>query len=210
MKADVEKIKAEYEQKIQEAIEVNKVLDILGDENFRIYISKNYSNKDKKSLNVRAEDVCANLTIEQVGLVLSKLPVTEKINVHVGQSKYLQMDYKLQTRRSYRDSFATLDIEYVFNDYVVDIKLPIEPNKQLSGFFADSHRNVEQSEITTYYIVSRPGRKAADVKVPVKVFANGEYVRFQGGYVTSMTEWACENIVEEIKGAYLNLNSENN
>lgn len=210
MKVDIEKIKAEYEQKVQEAIIVNNILDVLGDEEFRVYAYNGHCNKGKKTLSFHTEETCGQLSIEKVGLVLSKLNQTEKIKVYVGDNKYIQMDYEVRTSRSYRDSFATLTIEYIHNEYEIRIELPIEPNKALNGFFADGLRKVDKSEITTYYIVSRPGRRAADVQVPVKLFANGEYVRFKGGYVTSSSEWAANNIIEAIKESYMNANQESN
>lgn len=202
MKVDLDKIKAEYEHKIQEAIVVNGILDKIGDDSFRVHYFKARSNKRKDMISFNAEKVLEELPIEKVGLILTKLPSTEKIEVYVGNYKHEMMDYRLLTRRGYRDAHATLDISYISGDYEISISLPIEPNKELNGFFADTTRKVEQSEITTYYIVNRPDRKAEDVRVPMNVFANGEYVRFVGGYVTNKSEWAANNIVEAIKEAY--------
>ena len=126
MKIDIEKIKAEYEQKVQEAIEANKILDILGDDSFRIYVYDGVNNE--KRIVFRAENICSNLSIEKVGLVLSKLPVTRKIDVYTGDSKRIPMDYQLTTSRGYKDSFATLNIEYIHNNYEIRIGLPIELN----------------------------------------------------------------------------------
>lgn len=210
MKVDIEKIKAEYEQKIQNAIEANQILDLIGDETFRVSISKSFTSKGKKTLRFYAEEVCGKLGIEKVGLVLSKLPVTEKISVPIENYNRIPMEYALKTNRGYKDNYATLSIRYIHNEYEVDLDLPIEPNKELNGYFSDGLRDVTESEITTYYIVSKPGRRAADVRIPIKLFANGDYVRFQGGHVTSKSEWAANNIIEAIKEAYTKSNESSN
>lgn len=204
MKVDIEKIKNEYQEKIQEAIAINNILDFIGDDSFRVYITKGYINKSKKRLRFCAEKLFDKLDITKVGLILDKIPATEKVRVYLGSSGYLDMDYELCTSRGYRDSFSTLSIRYIHKDYEVVLELPIEPNKQLNGYFVDSLRKVTDYEITSYYIVSRPNMKAANVKVPTKLFANGEYIHFQGGHVTCKTEFAANNIIDAIKESNVN------
>jgi hypothetical protein len=182
----------------------NELFDKLCDDDIELSIlGESHTQKGKYHLHVGHEKVCQKLSIQQIGLILSKLPSTDKSKVYVGDSEEIQMDYKVGTHRGYRDSYSTLSISYIHDKYDVTLELPIEPNKELNGFFANSSRKVENSEITTYYIVSRPNRKAKDVTVPLKVFANGEYVRFTGGYVKSKSEWAANNIIEAIKEVYL-------
>lgn len=204
MRTDIDKIKAEFEKKIQYAIMQNELFDKLGDNDIELSIlGDSHTQKGKYHLYVRHEKVCQKLSIQQIGLILTKLPSTEKSKVHIGSSKYIEMDYEVETTRGYRDSHATLKIGYIHDKYDIGLELPIEPNKELNGFFADSYRKVEDYEITTHYIVSRPNREAKDVTVPVKEFANGECVRFVGGYVKSKSEWAANNIIEAIKEVYL-------
>lgn len=199
MKIDIEELKAKFYLELKNAEESNMILDILGDNSLKVSIDNHsYLKKGKKSLTIRPENVRDKLTIKQAGLILSKFPSTENVKVRGKDGKDIEVNYKISTRRGYRDSYATLHIWYISGDYDISLRLPIEPNKELNGYFADSSRKVDQSEITTYYIVSRPNRKAADVTVPVKVFANGEYVRYAGGCVSSVTQIAIDNIIEAI------------
>ena len=200
MKIDIEELKAKFELELKNAEESNMILDILGDDSLKVSIdNRSFLKKGKKSLTIRPEEVLDKLTIQQVGLILSKFPSTENLKERGKDGKDIEVNYKLNTERGYRDTYATLHIWYISGDYDISLRLPIEPNKQLNGYFTDSSRKVDQSEITTYYIVSRPNRRAADVTVPVKVFANGEYVRYVGGYVSLVTQWAIDNIIEAIK-----------
>lgn len=199
MKIDIEELKAKFELELKNAEESNMILDILGDDSLKVSIENHsYLKKGIKSLTIRPENVRDKLTIKQAGLILSKFPSTENVKVRGKDDKDIEVNYKISTGRRYRDFYATLHIWYISGDYDISLRLPIEPNKELNGYFADSSRKVDRSEITTYYIVSRPNRKAADVTVPVKVFANGEYVRYAGGCVSSVTQIAIDNIIEAI------------
>ena len=202
MRTDIEKLVAKHEEELQCAIESNKVYDVLGREDFWVTVdSYSFMCKGKKSLRIRPEDFTEELTINDASLILHKFPVTEKMEFNVGRDNKMLMDYGMMTSRGYRDNCSKLDITYISNDYCVSFEIPVDTTKELNGYFADSSRKICDSEITTYYVVSRPGRKASEVTIPIKVFANGEYVRFQGGRVRSKSEWAVNNIIDAIKSA---------
>ncbi len=204
MKTNIEKIKAEYEEKIQNAIESNKIIDILGDETLNIAIlgRSAYCN-DKKHLYIKPDNFREELTIEQVGMIITKLPSTQKFPIDKNNAKGLEFDYDACIKSSYNDSYSYLDISYFSGDYYISLEFPIELNKELNGFFIDTTRRIDPIEIRTHYVVSRPNRRAADVKLPIKVFANGEYIKYQMGRIRSTSEYAVQNIVETIKECYL-------
>lgn len=200
MKVDIEKLKAEFEAKIKNAEESNSILDILGDYSLNVSIDNiSYLQKGKKALRIRPQEILGKLTIQQVGVVLSKFPSTEKVRERGVDGKDVWLDYKLSTERRYGSSFTELHIWYISGEYDISICFPIELYNELNGCFLDSSRKVEQSEITTYYIVSKPHMKSKDVTVPMKVFAKGEYVKYVGGNVHSVTQWAIDDIIELIK-----------
>ena len=204
MKTDIEKIKAEYEEKIQNAIESNKIIDILGDETLSIAIlGRSAHRNDKKHLYIKPDNFRKELTIEQVGMIITKLPSTQKFTIDKNNAKGLEFDYDACIKRSYNDLYSYLDISYFSGDYYISLEFPIELNKELNGFFADTTRKIDPIEIRTHYVVSRPNRRAEDVRIPIKVFANGEYIRYQMGRIRSTSEYVVQNIVETIKECYL-------
>lgn len=200
MRTDIEKLLKRHKEELDCAMEANKVYDTLGKENYWIRVdTTSFLCKGKKSLHISSEKFTENLTINDASLILHKFPVTEKMEFNVGSDNKMLMDYGMMTSRGYRDNCSKLDITYISNDYCVSFEIPVDQTKELNGFFADSSRKICDAEITTYYVVSRPGRKASEVTIPIKVFANGEYVRFQGGHVRSKSEWAVNNIIDAIK-----------
>lgn len=204
MKTDIEKLKAEYEEKLQNAIEANRIIDYIGDESLRIDImGASYEDKSKKRLYIRPDNFRNELTIEQAGTILSKYPVTQKTVIDRNNANGLVFDYDACINRSYNDRCSYLKIDWFSGEYELSVKLPIEGNKELNGYFTDTTRAIDPIEIRTHYVVSRPNRRAADVRVPIKAFANGEYIRYQMGHIRSTSEYAVQNIVDTIKECYL-------
>lgn len=203
MKTDIEKIKAEYEEKIQNAIEANGIIDYIGDDSLCINImGRSYEDKSKKRLYIRPDNFRKELTIEQAGMILSKYPVTQKTVIDKNNAIGLEFDYDASISRSYNDRCSYLEIDWFSGEYELSVKLAIEGNEMLNGYFTDTTRAIDPIEIRTHYVVSRPNRRAADVRIPIKVFANGEYIRYQMGHVRSTSEYAVINIVDTIKECY--------
>lgn len=193
---DIEKMKAEHEQKIKWAEMENELSKKLP-EGVRISIIGNsLTQKGKLQTSVRSEDYSRGLTEQQVGELMLAFPVTEKSRIYVGKGQYSEKDYGMQTHKYIHTANTDLSISWISGELDISLELKVELcSDEIKQFFTLTSRNVN----CEWHGTKTRWNKHFRDNFPFYTFAYGHTVRFQGGYHKQVSDFALSDIVEKFK-----------
>lgn len=190
---DIEKMKAEMEQKIKWAEMENELSKKLPDGVRVSIIGDSLTQKGKLHTMIWA---VPGLTEHQVGEILNAFPVTEKVSVYNGNGNYSFEDYAMTTHRYVCDCYTELHIEWISDDLVMSIKVHIDKcSDEIKQFFTKTYRDVNQEWTgpKTRY------NKATRDRFEFYTFVYGRVIGFQGGYHKQVADFALNDIVVKFK-----------
>ena len=193
---DIEKMKAEYEQKLKWAEMENELSKKLPEGTQISIIGKSLTQKGKLHTSIRSEDWSHGLTEQQVGELMLAFPVTEKSRIYVGQDQYSEKDYEMETHRYIHLPTTDLSISWISGELDISLELKVELcSDEIKQFFTRTSRNVNHEWRGTR---TRWNKHLRD-NFPFYTFAYGHTVRFYGGYHKQVSDSALSDIVEKFK-----------
>lgn len=200
---DIAKMRAEFEQKLQWAELENEHNERLEPEKVSLHIV-GHSITQKGKLQAYFEpERFGTLPNVKAGMVLSMYPVTEDLTTFVGHDTYEQMMYRLETRRSPRDPWTILKIEWISGDFDLSCEVALDgSDESVMQFFQKRHRTLEESEISSYGIQKTRYNKDTRDFFPHLGFASGTQTHFKGGNVLCTQHSLAMAIVERFKYLY--------
>lgn len=193
---DIEKMKAEYEQKIKWAEMENELSKRLPEGTRISIIGKSSTQKGKLQTSMRSEDWSRGLTEQQVGELMLTFPVTEKSRTYVGLDQYSEKEYEMQTHRYLHCPHTDLCISWISGELDISLELKVELcSDEIKQFFTRTSRDVNYEWHGTR---TRWNKHLRD-NFPFYTFAYGSIVRFCGGYHKQVSDFALSDIVEKFK-----------
>lgn len=189
---DIEKMKAEYEQKIKFAEMENELSKKLPEGTRISIIGNSLTQKGKLQTSIRSEDWGRGLTEQQVGELMLAFPVTEKSRIYVGKNQYSEKEYEMDTHRCAHVLYTELSISWISGelDISVDVRLD-DCSEEIKQFFIRDSRRLDYDEL-------RYGDKP-ETYLNFYTFAYGHVVGFRGGYRKQVSDFALSDIVEKFK-----------
>lgn len=196
VKNDIEKMRKEFEEKIQIALLENELSEPLGDCYLRfIHLDKHSSDEPKKLFHLYKDDKVGEVVVADIKKCMEMYPATSGINVHIGNSKYIELPFYVRSLKSYGDKQGKLDISYIHNDIVVWMSLPIVGD--LLDFFRVHKRNPVDSETSTYVSLVEARHKGLDIRIDNYNFKANQ-VGFYSGRNTLVDPVEINRIIEYI------------
>lgn len=190
---DIEEIKKEFEEKLLFAEIENKYSERLVGSNIELNIV-NRSFTQKGYIHGFFGNVS---TTEDVGMILSIFPVTEKSRVYIGSGTHEQMDYNIAVHRYPNESGTECSIGWIHDELDLTIKFYIDENDEdLMQYFKRTERQLEESEYSSFGIQKIQWRKRP---LPFLTFNSGSVVKFVGGYHRQKSEGHAACLIETIK-----------
>lgn len=194
---DIEKIKKDFEEKLLFAEIENKYSERLAIGTFveLSIVCQSFTQKGKIHGYFRNVS-----TIQNVGMILSLFPVTEKSRVYIGSEKYEQLDYNITVHRYPIESGTECSIAWIHDELDLTIKFFIDENDEdLMQYFKRTERQLEESEYSSFGIQKIQWRKRP---FPFLTFNSGSVVKFAGGYHRQKSEGHAACLIETIKYKY--------
>lgn len=193
---DIEKMKAEYEQKIKWAEIENELSKKLPEGTQISIIGKSLTQKGKLQTSIRGENWSRGLTEQQVGELMLAFPVTEKSRTYVGKDQYSEKEYEMQTHRYLNCPNTDLNISWISGELAISLELKVELcSDEIKQFFTRTSRNVNHEWHGTR---ARWNKHLRD-NFPFYTFAYGHTVKFEGGYHKQVSDSALSDMVEKFK-----------
>lgn len=196
---DIAKMRAEFEEKIHLAELENMYNEPL--EMYGLHLSIFSTDKSGRLLaSVRTErgyDKPFNEHDAQI--VMNTYPMTEKMRVYLGNDKYDELSYLMETERSPSQARTILKIHYIHDKLEIWLDLPInEKNNELMQYFRRTQRELNNQEIGLYYGAVSPRTKSNVRMLPFLTWNCGSVVRFQGGNHRQISEGHLCSVAESI------------
>lgn len=189
---DIEKMKAEFEEKLRMAELENKLNE--GVEGYELHLSKDSKYRILVRLPYDTRTGFNEPSIEHMAEVLRNYPKTEDI---VYDRKY-NLPYVIHARRGYGDRYGTLSLSWNSGEYVVRGSLQIDGTDLYDEFFEPvTLRPTTNSENSTYTSIHEAGLIGSYV-VPVYDF-KAEQKSFYGGVNLLIDATEAERLIEFIK-----------
>lgn len=205
---DIEKMKAEFDQKIEWAkLENEHDARLLDDRLEIVIVGRSLTQQGKLHAyfscidpRVRPSD---KLSYRQLGGMLCRYPVTEELRVYTGAHRYDMMRYSLQTHRYPNEPWTTLKVEWISG--ILDLKAEVYldgSDEGVNQFFQKRHRRLEDSELSSFGIQKTRFNKDKRESFPYLGFAAGTQTRFQGGYILCTSNAMVTSVTERLKYMY--------
>jgi hypothetical protein len=196
---DIEKLKKEYEGKIECAMLTNELVPQLNEVGIRVNIYKGV-----KGENVYAfynDGYLDKLTEYQVGYILTHFVKDEDTEVWLGKNEgNVMLPYMLQCHR-YAHSGSELSFVYRIHEGKDEVRfdVPIDnASEEIKQFFMETYRDASD-EISNHL---SPAEMRYYKKLQYLTFRYGNIVKFHGGYDKQAEEFAINDIVERFKYIY--------
>ena len=194
---DIEDINKKYTMDITAATICNKLEEEVG----VVCNCSHFTWKDKTIFHATFGGYSTPITCEEAAKILSAIPQTEKIPIDGINGKEFQ-DYKIISKRGYRDTFSKLEVSYLSNGVEIRFCINLEKNKNILGLFVRSNRKLTSSEISAYNIRgSRYAGRVSDMKVPQFIFNGGKQICYQGGDVVCNEHAMINQVISAIQYA---------
>ena len=172
---DLEKMKAEYEQKIKWAEMENELSKKLPEGTRISIIGKSLTQKGKLQTSIRSENWSRGLTEQQVGELILAFPVTEKSRTYVGKDQYSEKEYIMQTHRYAHAYYTELSISWISGELDISVVVRLDNcSDEIKQFFIYDRRRLDYDEL-------KYGDEP-ETYLHFYTFAYGHTVKFQGGY----------------------------
>ena len=193
---DLEKMKAEFEQKLKWAEMENELSKRLPEGCKISIIGDSLTQKGKLQTSVRSEDWSRGLTEQQVGELMCAFPVTEKSRVYVGRDQYSEKDYEMTTHRYLHLPHTDLDIQWISGELDISCEIKVDTcSNEIKQFFTKTSRDVNHEWTGPKTRFNKQTRDA----FPFWTFAYGHTIAFHGGYHKQTSDFAINDIAEKFK-----------
>ena len=147
--------------------------------------------------------VLEEMTEKDACMLLSIFPSDSKFPVYHGQAReYNDEYYDMRLSRNPRQQYTMLEIRWMNNEIRMQVEFPITPDSSLLDWFKESHRRLEESEISAYGI--QKNRYTYDQRNFFKIldWASGTSIHYQGGSRQQAMHSVMNSIVEHLKYQY--------
>lgn len=187
---DLEKMRAEFEQKL-------KLAEIENEFEGKYHVSCVVF---ESGGNIH---VCSHGTVDFnniAGEILRDLPADTPHIINdtaIGTNNPIEELYKLESHRGYTDSFSKLNVKFANKGIWYTITLKIDGVEALEQFFNAGYRKMVDTEISTYRPI-RNGRLVEDLNIPCRTFKCSQITYYGGHYVCTDHE-AIRDIIGTIK-----------
>lgn len=194
MKNDIEKMKAEFAEKLELAELENKLSE--GLKGYSISACKTNIPGCKYSIWVSMDYVSgvgfAEPTLAMGKEMLERFPMTQEILY----DRKFYFPYAIVSQKSYGDKFAELGVRWISNEYEVRMTLKID-DRLREEFFNVKRRCPVDSEVSTYTSIHTSHLIGKDV-IPVYDFKKG-HLKYYGGVRLLLDREEISRIIEFIK-----------
>ena len=201
IKNNIAQMRLEFEKKIKEAEIENKLSEPFEDCYFsvlkQIRQSTNKSDKYKTLVRLYKDKISEDTNINDLRECLKLYPITEEIIVNVGNEKYMKLPIEIESSRSWADKSGKLGIEYVHDEYVIWITIPI--TTELVNIFEIIDRDVDSCEYDTYTSIHEAIRAGYKPTVQTYYF-KGKQVAFYEGHNKLIDVDEINRIMKILKG----------
>lgn len=158
---DIEKMKAEFEEKLALAIKENELnKDIDG-----YALSLDKYNCVHWKVEYRSGVGFVNPTLPQVADILKRFPMTK----HTLYDKSIELPYVIHSRNSYGDRTPEMSIKWLSGEYELYISLPID-DELCKEFFRISTRETTNCENSTFASIQHYDERGRRCRYNVWVF----------------------------------------
>lgn len=201
IKNNIAQMRLEFEKKIKEAEIENKLSEPFEDCYFRVLKQMrqptNKSDGYKTLVCLYKDKISEDPNINDLRECLKLYPITEEIIVNVGNEKYMKLPIEIESSRSWGDKSGKLSVQYVHDEYVMWISIPI--TGELVNIFDIRDRDVNSCEYDTYTSVHEEIRAGYKPTVQVYNF-KGEQAVFYGGHNKLIDVDEINRIMKILKG----------
>lgn len=183
---DIEKMRAEFEEKI-------RLAEMENDFENRYGIKVGVFHVNGYDM-VHIE--CDNETAKRV---LNEFEAdTEWAIDHERDSKHMYK-YRLCSIMRYSDRYSKLEIEFINKGVKYWIDLAIDGNELLVPFFRRTHRTITETELSTWHPVNHQGTLYRDMQIPQMSFNSQNVKRYYGGDQLLVDGDEIDRIINAIK-----------
>lgn len=176
MKNDIEKMKAEFAEKLELAELENKLSD--GLKGYSISANKTRTPGCRYSIYMSMSYVLGQGFVEPTLAMgkemLERFPMTQETLYN----KKFNLPYVIHSQKGYGDKFAELNVNWVSGEYKVRMTLKID-DRLREEFFIVSHRYPVESEVSTYTSI-HTNHLFDKAFIPVYDFKK-EHLKYHGG-----------------------------
>lgn len=194
MKNDIEKMKAEFAEKLELAELENKLSE--GLKGYSISAHKTNTPGCKYSIWSSMDYVSGRgfmePTLAMGKEMLERFPMTQDTLY----DRKVNLPYVIHTQKGYGDKFAELTIRWVSGEYEVHITLKVDDFLK-EGFFNVNHRCPVDAEVSTYTSI-HTGHLYDKAFIPVYDFKKSQ-MRYYGGVRLLLDKEEISRIIEFIK-----------
>lgn len=194
MKNDIEKMKAEFAEKLELAELENKLSD--GLKGYSISANKTRTPGCRYSIFMSMPYVSGRGFVEPTLTMgkemLERFPMTQETLY----DRKFYLPYAIVSQKSYGDKFAELGVSWISNEYEVRITLKID-DRLREEFFNVKRRCPVDSEVSTYTSIHTGHLIGKDV-IPVYDFKK-EHLKYHGGVRLLLDREEISRIIEFIK-----------
>ena len=194
MKNDIEKMKAEFAEKLELAELENKLSE--GLKGYSISVRKTNTPGCKYSIYTTMDYVSGRGFVEPTLTMgkemLERFPMTQDTLY----DRKVNLPYVIHSRKSYGDKFAELGVRWISNEYEVRMTLKIDDLLR-EEFFNVKHRCPVDSEVSTYTSI-HTGHLIGKDFIPVYDFKK-EHQKYHGGVRLLLDKEEISRIIEFIK-----------
>lgn len=199
---DIEKMKAEFEAKLESAQLSNELEKVVGIET--TLLDTSYSSHGTKHMASYGFGCNRGQYFDKDTQYPTIQDAARLLNMFEPTKDWEDRDhnwhgpYRLSTGRSYSDNFGYFEIQWIHHEIDFSFYLRIEAYDYLIGLFDILHRRIVDSELSTYHPVNSKGLLNCDMTIPCYRFKNipsdRQVCYYRGGYALYDNEKAAEII----------------
>lgn len=183
---DLEKMKQEFEEKIELAKLANMFEEKFGVE------PQTFATGKSKFITCSTNNL-------QAAKIFKALQPDEDVLLNGtagGQKNEIWAKYRLQSYRDYHSQFSTLRIEFKCKGITYWIYLRIDDNEALEKYFTKGMRGLSSSELSTYK-PTKNGILCQEYQIPCRAW-QCDQIAYHGGYFVALDEYTIQDVIESI------------
>jgi hypothetical protein len=204
---DLEKMRQEFDKKMQYAQMENQVNEVLKNDGIEIsIIGKSCSHKGLLHVSIHATKgnygfTEFRLTPLQVGAAMINFPVTQKTDINCVDGKLGEVDYKMVVHRYLHEHRTELSIDWISGEYDISVDMYIDDfvdDADFMQFFKIGCRDVDREWTGARTRWNYNARHY----FRYYTFNGGRITKFQGGRDYQMSDSYANSIAEMFKYRY--------
>lgn len=198
---DFEKMKADFDKKLEMAKTENELEEKVAGEGILLHVFEGIEGFVCLAY-TGSLGISKRLTPRQLGCLLKTFPPTDKVKVSTARhNDDVDVDYYVEIHNGYK--YTDFNIHWICNG--IQFRITTE-YYMVESLFAEmttsTYRGIDSSEASTY-LGGATQRKINSVKIACRCWFTGDVVNFYNGeYSVLKSDWAIKQVVEKLLYKY--------